>query len=155
MSLVVRPADWDDPDGVALREEQRIEIDGLYGGVDTEPGPKPTAADVTAYFIAYQVAEDGTETAAACGALRQIDAEHGEVKRMYVHPDYRGRYASVAVLRALEGDARARGWNRLVLETGPAQLAAIRFYEREGFTQIPNFGYYADSEFSICYGKAL
>ena len=31
----------------------------------------------------------------------------------------------------------------------------MRFYEREGYHQIPNFGYYADSELSRCYEKAL
>ena len=30
-----------------------------------------------------------------------------------------------------------------------------RFYEREGYTSIPNFGYYADSELSRCYEKLL
>ena len=31
----------------------------------------------------------------------------------------------------------------------------MRFYEREGYTLIPNFGYYADSALSICYEKKL
>ena len=72
---------------------------------------------------------------------------------MYVIPDRRGSGVSVAILRALESDAQARGWERLVLETGVEQPDAVRFYEREGYTRIPNFGYYADSPISLCYEK--
>ena len=42
-----------------------------------------------------------------------------------------------------------------VLETGDEQPDAIRFYEREGFTRIPNFGYYVDSPYSVCFEKTL
>jgi len=74
---------------------------------------------------------------------------------MYVEPEHRGSGVATAVLRALEKAAGAQGWNRLVLETGDRQPDAIRFYEREGYTRIPNFGYYADSEYSLCFGRAL
>ena len=42
-----------------------------------------------------------------------------------------------------------------MLETGEAQPDAVRFYEREGYTRIPNFGYYAESPISLCYEKRL
>ena len=74
---------------------------------------------------------------------------------MFVAPAHRGTGVSTAILDALEGYGRERGWARLVLETGAAQPDAVRFYEREGFTRIPNFGYYVDSEISLCYEKAL
>jgi GNAT superfamily N-acetyltransferase len=61
----------------------------------------------------------------------------------------------VAVLRALEAAARERGWTDLVLETGTEQPDAIRFYEREGYELIPNFGAYADSPISLCYARSL
>ena len=146
--IEVRTADWNDPAGVQLRTDQQAEVSARYGVDDSEPGPKPTADSITVFFIAY----DG-DVPVGCGALRAIDDRHGEVKRMYVIPDRRGSGVSVAILRALESDAQARGWERLVLETGVEQPDAVRFYEREGYTRIPNFGYYADSPISLCYEK--
>jgi GNAT superfamily N-acetyltransferase len=149
-ALEVRPTDWAHADAAALRDAQQAEIAALYGVPDSEPGPKPSAADITAFFVAYR----GDEPV-GCGGLRAIDAEHGEIKRMYVAPDHRGSGVSTAVLRRLEDEARARGWSRLVLETGTEQHAAVRFYEREGYVAIPRFGHYADSEWSLCYEKRL
>ncbi len=149
--MIVREVPWDDPDAVALRAAQRAEIDQSYGRPDSEPGPAPSASDITVFLVA--IADDGT--AAGCGGLRELDPTEGEVKRMYVAPEHRGAGASTAILAALEQAALARGWRRLVLETGDRQPDAKRFYEREGFTRIPNFGYYADSAISLCYEKPL
>jgi GNAT superfamily N-acetyltransferase len=159
MSLVVRAVPWNDPAGEALRVAQQIEVSARYGVPDSEPGPKPTAADITVFLVAFEVADEGAEDdtprAVGCGGLRTLDPTHGEIKRMYVIPEARGTGVSTAILSALEGEARSRGWSRLVLETGDQQPDAMRFYEREGYTLIPNFGYYADSPLSVCYEKAL
>ena len=146
----VRAVAWDDPAGERLRTAQQAEVSARYGVDDSEPGPKPTATDMTLFLVAY----DGDEPV-GCGGLRRLDGVHGEVKRMYVVPDRRGSGVSSAVLRRLEEEARALGWERLVLETGTEQPDAMRFYEREGFSRIPAFGYYADSAHSRCYAKAL
>jgi putative acetyltransferase len=148
--LVVRVAEWDDPAGARMRDEQQAEIRAMFGGVDTEPGQKPTAASVSLFLIAER---GGLPV--GCGALREIDGRHGEIKRMYVQPDARGAGTSIALLAELEAQARRRGWNRVVLETGTEQRAAIRFYEREGFTPIPCWGAYAASAVSLCYEKPL
>ncbi len=88
------------------------------------------------------------------GGLRDL-GEDIEIKRMYVVPSSRGSGAAVAMLTHLEAEARARGFARVVLETGTLQHAAIRLYEREGYVRIPSFGYYADSPISVCFAKAL
>ncbi len=155
MTLVIRPVPWHDPVGAALRDDQQAEISARYGVPDSEPGPKPTADSITVFLVAYEVLADGVEVAVGCGGLRTLDATHGEIKRMYVIPERRGTGISVAMLTALEGEARDRGWLRVVLETGDRQPDAIRLYEREGYRPIPNFGYYADSELSLCYEKVL
>jgi GNAT superfamily N-acetyltransferase len=150
MTLIVRALPWDDPRGEALRLAQQAEVSTRYGTPDSEPGPKPTAADIAVFLVAFD-----DELAIGCGGLRTLDASHGEIKRMYVIPERRGTGVSTALLTALEGEARGRGWDRLVLETGDQQPDAVRFYEREGYTSIPRFGYYADSELSLCYEKKL
>ena len=117
------------------------------------PRASARAPSTTADPMRAMAVRDGEPV--ACGGLRAIDAEHGEIKRMFATPAARGTGAAVAVLRALEAAARERGWTRLVLETGTAQPDAIRFYTREGYLPIEKFGHYADAELSLCFGRTL
>jgi putative acetyltransferase len=149
--VIVREASWDDPAGVALRKGQRDELTIRYQNPNSEPGPAPTAEDITVFLVA----EDDHGLPIACGGLRRIDDHHGEIKRMYVSPESRGSGAAVTVLRELEQRARDLGWSRLVLETGDRQPDAIRFYEREGYARIPNYGHYVHSPISLCFGRRL
>ena len=150
-TVTVEAVDWDDAGAVALRAAQRVEIAERYGTDDSEPGPAPTADDITAFFVAYS--DDGTPV--GCGGLRAIDETHGEIKRMFVDRSARGSGVSTAILARLERFGLESGWSRLVLETGTGQPDAVRFYTREGFTPIDRFGCYADSEESLCFEKAL
>jgi len=144
------PCDWSDPDAVALRAAQRVDIEARYGTPDSEPGPAPTADDITAFFLL----RDGDE-AVACGGLRAIDATSGEIKRMFVPTEHRGRGFSRIVLNGLEKHARSLGWNRLLLETGDRQPEAVGLYESAGYRRIPSFGHYAGSDLSLCFAKDL
>ena len=141
---------WDDPDSFRLREAQRVELDARYG-YDSEPGAKPTAETVAAFLVA----RDEGGTALGCGALRLLGPGKAEVKRMYVTLEARGTGVSVAILRALEDRARELGITRLLLETGTSQPDAIRFYQREGYERIENFGYYVGSDISVCFARDL
>lgn len=154
--MIVRAVHWDDPAAYALRAAQRAELEVRYGTPDSEPGPAPTADDITVFFVAFGENDEPL----GCGGLRAIANPQGitaeaEIKRMYVVPTHRGTGVSIAILNALEDFGREQGWPRLVLETGAAQPDAMRFYEREGFTPIPLYGYYIDSDDSLCYAKAL
>jgi GNAT superfamily N-acetyltransferase len=148
----IRTAGWDHPGGEALRDAQREEIRAVFYPEmeNSEPGPPPSADDITVYYLAF----DGDRPIGS-GGLRAIDAGHGEIKRMYVAPAYRGTGVAADILHALEDDARARGWTRLVLETGDRMLAAQRFYERNGYAPIPAFGHYIGSSLSLCFEKVL
>jgi putative acetyltransferase len=96
--VIVREVAWEHPDAVAMRVGQRLDLDVRYGSPDSEPGPLPTADDITAFFVAHT---DGGE-AIGSGALRQLDDAHGEIKRMFVQPSHRGSGAASAILRRLE-----------------------------------------------------
>jgi GNAT superfamily N-acetyltransferase len=98
----------------------------------------------------------GDGSPVGCGALRLLDAETAELKRMYVSPLLRGQGLGRRLLAALEAEARALGVRRLVLETGVRQAAAIALYRATGFHSIPLYGEYCLSpETSVCLGKAL
>lgn len=95
-----------------------------------------------------------------CGAVRRVDASRrgspaGELKRMYVAPDVRGRGVGRALVLALEAEARRIGLGRLVLETGVRQEAALRLYEGMGFERIAPYGEYIGSPVSVCFAKTL
>ena len=148
--MIIEQVPWDHPASVSLRQAQRAEIEQRYGTPDSEPGPAPTGDDITAFFVAF----DG-EKPVGCGGLRELDSTEAEIKRMFVDPSSRGTGVSTALLARLEQFGRERGYRRLVLETGDQQPDAIRFYTREGYERIPNFGYYTDSAFSLCFAKQL
>jgi putative acetyltransferase len=103
----------------------------------------------------FLVARTAGGQAVACGALRRLDRRSAEIKRMFVLPANRGSGAATAVLRALEAEARARGLGELKLETGTAQPEAMRFYQRDGYGLIDNFGVYAGGPLSVCYARSL
>jgi putative acetyltransferase len=93
--------------------------------------------------------------AIGCGAIRLLDVTTAEVKRMYVEPELRGKGVGRAVLTSLEAAARQMGVQRLVLETGDQQEAAIALYRRAGFTQLNCWGEYASSPTSVCFEKLI
>lgn len=150
-AIRVVPREWDHADGVALRAAQRVEIAERYGTPDSEPGPAPTGDDIALFLVSYTA----DNVPAGCGGLRQLDGSSAEIKRMFVDPAHRGTGVSVAILRELEAAAVKRGWTTLRLETGTEQPDAIRFYTREGYRPIPNFGHYAHSAISLCFEKAV
>ncbi|MEV8114622.1 GNAT family N-acetyltransferase [Streptomyces xiamenensis] len=152
MNWTIEDMAWEDPEGAALRAGQRAELDARYGCDDHEPGAAPSAADIDVFLVARDRA---TRAALACGALRRLDAGSAEVKRMYVAPGARGTGVATAVLRALEAAALERGWATLRLETGTLQPDAERFYRREGYREIPQFGAYIGSRISVCYERVL
>jgi putative acetyltransferase len=55
---------------------------------------------------------------AGCGALKQLDAQRGEIKSMRVADAFLGRGIGRAILERIMGEARARGMRNLWLETG-------------------------------------
>ena len=90
-----------------------------------------------------------------CGAIRRLDADTAEIKRMYVEPGARGQGVGRAVLAALEAEGRRLGVTRIMLETGERQVEALALYSRAGFVRIPAFGEYVASPLSLCMGKEV
>ncbi len=74
---------------------------------------------------------------------------------MYVRPDARGSGTADAIVAALVEHARRHGARTLRLETGDQQHAALAFYRRHRFVEVPRFAPYVDSETSVCMERAV
>jgi len=99
------------------------------------------------------IREDGR--AIACGGVARFDETRGELKRMYVVPEARGRGLGRRLLEELEAQARALGYTALVLETGEQQGEALGLYRSSGYEPIPCYGIYASRAISRCFEKRL
>jgi putative acetyltransferase len=93
--------------------------------------------------IAFWTAWEGEEVIGV-GALKQLSAEHGEIKSMHTAEAARGRGVGSALLRHIMAAARARGMSRLSLETGSWAyfIPARALYARHGFVECAPFGEY-------------
>jgi GNAT superfamily N-acetyltransferase len=75
----------------------------------------------------------------ACGGLQAIAAGVGELKRMWVHDDWRGVGLGTRLLRHLEDQARELGHGIVRLDTNAALTEAITMYRRAGYRTIPRY----------------
>lgn len=89
-----------------------------------------------------------------CGAVKAYASEIGEIKRMYVRPEYRGKGIASLILKELEKWAHELNYKQVILETGKAQPEAIGLYTKSGYQVIPNYGQYANLDSSVCMQKA-
>ena len=151
--LIIQRGDIISTEARTLIEALNAELSACYpeeGATHFRLDPNEVAPGRGAFLLAW---EEGQPV--GCGAVRRIEGQAGEIKRMYVCPEARGKGAARALLEALEAEARALGLSRLVLETGVRQRAAIALYERAGFHSTAAFGEYMKSPLSLCMGKDL
>jgi putative acetyltransferase len=74
---------------------------------------------------------------AGCVALRPFDQTRGEVKRLYVRPQFRGSGLGKALMNTLADQARCIGYSEIIADTIPKAMAtALAMYERLGFEHI-------------------
>ncbi|MFF0609590.1 GNAT family N-acetyltransferase [Nocardia tengchongensis] len=150
----------------------RIEVDDLTGPeviglleahvtemLANSPEDSMHALDVAALRkpeITFWSAWDGGELA-GCGAIKELDPTHGEIKSMRTTDAYRGRGVASQLLRHILAEAGARGYLRLSLETGSSEFyrPAVRLYERYGFEHCGPFADYAEDPHSVFMTRAL
>ena len=85
----------------------------------------------------------------------ELQGDVAELKRFFVDPAHRGAGAADAVIAALLDYAKQGGVTVVRLETGDKQFAAIGFYRRHGFVEVPRFPPYEDSATSVCMERTL
>ena len=94
---------------------------------------------------------------AGCGALKALDARHGEIKSMRTASGYRRQGVARLMLAHIVAEARRRGYERLSLETGSmdAFVPARTLYAEHGFASCPPFGDYAEDPHSVFMTRTL
>jgi len=104
-------------------------------------------------FVSYR---DGAAVLGVA-AIKELDAEHAEVKSMHTAAEARGRGVGRALLSHLLDTARDRGYRRVSLETGTTQgfAAARALYESVGFAPTGPFGGYPETGDNMFYSLAL
>ena len=138
-------------DALTLLREAAIEARALYPELHTEGAPwpgNPATPPSGTYVMAYEM-----DVPVACGALRPIDADGVEVRRMYVLKSARRSGVARKILAALEVSAARMGYKVMRLETGNHQHPAMALYESFGFKRIAPFGEYMNDSTSVCYEK--
>lgn len=80
----------------------------------------------------------------ACGALKEIAPDHGEIKSMHTYQKYRGKGIASRLVHHIIAEAKNRHYKRLSLETGSfeAFAPARAAYEKLGFDECPPFAAY-------------
>jgi len=101
-----------------------LDVDLSFQGFEAE------VADPFAVYEAVLLADGG------CVALRRVDDETCELKRLYVRESARGSGLGRRLAEAAIAEARRRGYRRLVLDTLPSMTAARALYASLGFREI-------------------
>ncbi len=142
--------DPDDPAALPLLEALSKALAAITG----DSGQASfAAADTRVPRSTFVVARDAGGELLGCAALRPLDGEVGEVKRMFARPGTKG--VGSALLAHIEHAARAFGYEQLWLETRRVNTRAVAFYERHGYAPIPNYGKYIGRQEAICLAKDL
>lgn len=150
-TLVISLADPRGADAVALVAALDAYLDTLYPPDENYLLDTDRLAQPDIRFLLARL--DGV--AVGCAAIRLDGEGYGEIKRMFVRPEQRGRRIAEQLLESLAEIARQQGLGRLKLETGHEQVAAVKLYERCGFTICGPFADYPDNGASLFMERRL
>lgn len=151
MPATISPERPDSPDARALIAELEALLEPLYPGVSRHGlSVDQLLAENVAFFV---IRVEGA--AAGCGGVKLFNWEYGEIKRMYVRPEFRGLGLAQQMLDHLAAYVRAYGVPLLRLETGIHQREAVALYQRWGFQPIPPFGSYTEDPLSRFFEKRV
>jgi len=151
VNIVIEKERSDSPDALMLIDKFNVELIAKYGEEDlSDFNPYETGIEKSCFVIARFNGQ-----AVGCGALRPLNENTGEVKRMYVLPSMRGKGISRKILNELEAEAKKLGYEKLWLETGVLQPEAIGLYEKDGYLRIKNYGIYINNPLGICFEKKI
>ena len=151
--MEIRVDDLTSPEIVALLSEH---LESMYShsppeSVHALPIEQLREPDIT-FFSVWENGE-----LMGCGALKELDPEHGEIKSMRTVSKHLRKGVGRAVLQHMIEEGKRRGYKRMSLETGSmaAFEPARKMYEGVGFTYCPPFADYIEDPNSVFMTMAL
>jgi putative acetyltransferase len=141
------------PDVRALVETHRSEMAGRDNAVISHAlNLEELQADDVTFFSVWE-----GETLTGCGAVKELNKTHGEIKSMHTARRFRRRGVSAALLYHMIKLAGERSYKRLSLETHPGEdyKPARKLYERFGFGLCGPFGDYKEHDYSVFMTKDI
>ncbi len=148
-----RVTDTDDPELAALVAKSDEYLSGLYPPESNHAEPLDAlVADDAAFFAGYI-----DNKIVACGGLKVLeeDVRFGEIKRVFVDENHRGKRLALAMMRHLEAYLLENGIPVVRLEAGPLQPEALSLYRRLGYRERGPFGDYRLDPLSVFMEKVL
>jgi putative acetyltransferase len=152
--MEIRTGHLDHPQVVALLEQH---FAGMLAASPPESCHFLDFSALAAPDVDFWTVWDG-ETLLGMGALKSLDAAHGEIKSMRTTNAALRRGTAAHLLAHIVETARARGYRRLSLETGSGEAfaPAHALYQRFGFSECAAFADYPkDDPFSVFMTRAL
>ena len=145
-AMIVKPGDFEDPQILDLL---RLHLQGM---ADSSPPGHSFALDLSGLqrpdvtFLSVWHAD----TLLAIGALKELAADHGELKSMRTRTDLVRRGAGTTLLVSLLELAIIRNYRRVSLETGSGEAfePALALYRKHGFREGEAFADYVRSDFN-------
>ena len=137
-----------------LSEETLSQARNLFREYATMPGVAPCIEDFGkevaslpgAYappagrlLLTIEESSENPGEAAGCVALRGLEQDACEMKRLYVRPAFRGKGAGEGLVKELIAEARSIGYQRMLLDTLPSMKEAHKLYRTLGFREIPSY----------------
>jgi len=151
MTTIITPERPDTTDAILLIEELEDHLEPFYPATSRHGySVEKLIKQGVAFFVTRY---DGVP--AGCGGVQFFGTEYGEIKRMFVRPEFRGLGLAKLMLEYLETYSRAHGIPLLRLETGIYQKEAIGLYERMGYQRRSHFGEYTDDPLSLFLEKKI
>ncbi len=126
------------------------DLNGRYGTLQAGYNKYNSLDSIKNVIVAYKNNEP-----AGCGSFKEFDDSTIEIKRMFVKAEHRGTGLANKILCELEKWGAELGYKFSILETGIKQVEAIRFYQKNSYKQIDNFGQYIGNTNSVCFNKPL
>lgn len=141
------------PEAQALIALSDAHMDALYPSESNHPESLAGLQAANVLFVGGRVAGE----LVACGAVKlmQDDGNYGEIKRMFVLEQQRGKGYSRRILQHLETHLKAAAITTSRLETGILQAEAIGLYRKQGYAERAPFGKYQPDPLSLFMEKRL
>jgi putative acetyltransferase len=154
--LATLPAVFDDLSRPAVHALLQEHLQNMHAWTPAESVHALDLASLLQPEITFWTAWDD-DLLVGCGALKELDSRHGEVKSMRTPSTVRRRGAGRAILEHIVAEARTRGYDRLSLETGAAEVfrPAQRLYESAGFVRCGPFDGYVEDPNSLFFTLEL